>query len=459
MPFTIPNQVGDPTRTMVSAAQLVEQATAATNTAEDWGTIIALCERASAAADEARAIVGAVARRIAHRNVNVALYALTVANALVQNGTGLVHREISSRTFVDALVQVLTRSAACHPVLRERILEMLQTWAELFRTKPELAYLVEAYEQLRRQNFVFPSRDAHTKAQVVTASMLAKQKEEEELQLALALSLSQSEQGGAEAMPSRHAASPVHGHGAARDRPKVLFQVRALYPFQPREEGELAIRDGQIYDVFDATTFGPWWKGAPAQPAADGSVPIGIFPSNHVEMLQTAASAAFQMAGGAGPAQDPVDGFDPAAAAATVDRLAVLSQRHAQRFPATHAGAPPDAQRLAAEAELHAALMPVLALQGDLHAVRTQVATRKQDLDVLHQQFLHASSILDTMLHQLRQQAAQPLPPPQPAPLAPPASGAPHPSYGPPPPAAYAPGYHATYGMPPRSTPAGYPPS
>ena len=66
------------------------------------------------------------------------------------------------------------------------------------------------------------------------------------------------------------------------DKLPFLFQVRALYDFNPTESGELLLKRGDIVNVHDHTTYPDWWKGA-----IDGE--IGIFPANYVEKIESNA--------------------------------------------------------------------------------------------------------------------------------------------------------------------------
>jgi signal transducing adaptor molecule len=59
----------------------------------------------------------------------------------------------------------------------------------------------------------------------------------------------------------------------------ILFKVRALYDFNPSENGELKLQKGQILDVTDNSTFADWWKGT-----SNGQT--GIFPSNYVSKIE-----------------------------------------------------------------------------------------------------------------------------------------------------------------------------
>lgn len=45
-------------------------------------------------------------KRLAHRNANVQLYTLELANALLQNCGVALHRELASKAFTDALLRL-----------------------------------------------------------------------------------------------------------------------------------------------------------------------------------------------------------------------------------------------------------------------------------------------------------------------------------------------------------------
>jgi signal transducing adaptor molecule len=45
-------------------------------------------------------------KRLAHRNANVQLYTIELANALSQNCGVSMHRELASRSFTDALLRL-----------------------------------------------------------------------------------------------------------------------------------------------------------------------------------------------------------------------------------------------------------------------------------------------------------------------------------------------------------------
>ncbi|KAI8809354.1 hypothetical protein BJ742DRAFT_804827 [Cladochytrium replicatum] len=257
----------------MSLEDLITKATSETNTSENWGAVIQICEKADKTEATAREAVQVLCRRLQHKNVNVVLFTLTVANSLVQNCSVKVRREISSRNFVDTIVKLVS-TRTTHETIRTRILDLLQQWAELFKPDSTLGFIVDTYNQLKAEGITFPSPNAQKEPR--KQSDIDKAKEEEELQIALALSLSAQE-----SKPKKTAAfSTVNRSSvdAAPKKPAALFQVRALYDFAGNEDGEFPLVRGEIVNVYDSTTFKDWWKGESIQTGR-----VGIFPANYVE--------------------------------------------------------------------------------------------------------------------------------------------------------------------------------
>ncbi|KAJ3195955.1 ESCRT-0 subunit protein hse1 [Irineochytrium annulatum] len=292
---------------MASLEEQINKATAETNTIENWGIMIEVCERADKSDASAREAVQILTKRINHRNVNVVLFTLTLANALVQNCRIGVHREISSRAFVDALVKQAANKQV-HETVRMRILDLIQQWSAAFKEDPTLGFMVDTYNQLKSQGYPFPN--PNKKPETVRAqSAIDKDKEDEELQLALALSLSaqETEKKKVNLILNMPAVVLITDQ-KAKSKPsqpsnKALCKVRALYDFPGLEEGELRMSRGDIVDVYDDTTFKDWWKG-------ELRGKVGIFPSNYVEKVADADTGGAQrgVGGIAGASNNVSDG-------------------------------------------------------------------------------------------------------------------------------------------------------
>ncbi|KAF1953807.1 hypothetical protein CC80DRAFT_494385 [Byssothecium circinans] len=223
-------------------------------------------------------------KRLAHRNANVQLYTLELANALSQNCGLPMHKELSSRSFTDALLR-LAADRNTHQQVKAKILERMAEWSEMFSRDPDLGIMGGAFERLKSLN---PNLRPPSKPQKTQITDLDRQKEEEELQMALAMSINESK-GAAPASAKSNA--PQNAGAASSSQPAqtpqpvssgttaaTVSRVRALFDFQPSEPGELQFRKGDIIAVLESV-YKDWWKGS-----LRGQT--GIFPLNYVEKLQ-----------------------------------------------------------------------------------------------------------------------------------------------------------------------------
>ncbi|KXL41892.1 hypothetical protein M433DRAFT_168186 [Acidomyces richmondensis BFW] len=258
-------------------------------TSENWGLILDVCDRVSAAPSGPSQAVSSLIKRLAHRNANVQLYTLELANALSQNcGTNL-HRELASKAFTDALLR-LASDRTTHAQVKQKVLERMQGWTDEFKQDPDLGIMEQAYHKLRMQQpgLMPPSKPGKREIGVED-----RRKEEEELQMALALSV--QDKGGPNGQATGVAAGQTSGSDEAtsgagaqhqqqqQQQPAgttaaTVSRVRALYDFTPSEPGELAFRKNDIIAVLESV-YKDWWKGS-----LRGQT--GIFPLNYVEKLQ-----------------------------------------------------------------------------------------------------------------------------------------------------------------------------
>ncbi|KAI9717459.1 MAG: ESCRT-0 subunit protein hse1 [Chrysothrix sp. TS-e1954] len=262
----------------------VAKATDENLTSENWEFILDVCDRVGASETGAKDAVACMIKRLAHRNANVQLYTLELANALSQNCGIKMHKELASRSFTDALLR-LAADRNTHQQVKGKILERMEEWTEMFARDPDLGIMEQAYMKLKSQN---PNLQAPSKPFKQEITQSDRQKEEEELQMALALSVKDNSTSTPTATSSSKVAQPpstaaqthqtqVHSVPSGTTAATVS-RVRALFDFQPSEPGELQFRKGDIIAVLESV-YKDWWKGS-----LRGQT--GIFPLNYVEKLQ-----------------------------------------------------------------------------------------------------------------------------------------------------------------------------
>ncbi|EED23352.1 SH3 domain protein [Talaromyces stipitatus ATCC 10500] len=263
----------------------VAKATDENLTSENWEFILDVCDKVNNEESGAKDAVAALIKRLAHRNANVQLYTLELANALAQNCGLKIHRELASRSFTEALLR-LANDRNTHQQVKSKILERMEEWTEMFSSNPDFGIMDQAYMKLKTSNPNLQPPSKPTKRQITN---IDRQKEEEELQMALALSI--KDKGSADVTVASSSAAPAAA--AASNQPEssstvsqgipsgttaaTVSRVRALFDFQPSEPGELQFRKGDIIAVLESV-YKDWWKGS-----LRGQT--GIFPLNYVEKL------------------------------------------------------------------------------------------------------------------------------------------------------------------------------
>ncbi|KAI9309200.1 hypothetical protein BJ944DRAFT_258936 [Cunninghamella echinulata] len=364
--------------------EIVNSATDENLTTENWETILAVCDKVSRSSpDSARDCVAVVQKRLGHRNANVQLYALALTDALVKNCDINVHREISSRSFTNTLVKMI-HDKATHDQVRKKALELIQTCSFEFRADSSLGLMNDVYHSLRAEGVPFPNPQKPKKE--FSQTELDKQKEEEELQLALALSLSETENRSSYKASSTTTSNAPKASTTANtttnttissapveapEEPKVT-RVRALYDFQPTEQGELGFQKGDVIRVIESV-YRDWWKG-------DLRGKSGIFPVNFVEKIVDPT---------------PTDLIKEAEMEAEV----LGEIRNVERLLDILANIDPRKDAFSENEELQTLYNSSLAIRPKLVRLIEKYSLKKDELVTLNEKFLQARVTYDRMLN------------------------------------------------------------
>ncbi|XP_062294687.1 target of Myb protein 1 isoform X1 [Scomber scombrus] len=148
--------MGNPFSTPVG--QRIERATSSSLPSEDWALNMEICDVINSAEEGPRDAIRAVKKRIVgNKNFKEVMLTLTVLETCVKNCGYKFHILVTTRDFIEG---VLVRSIIPRNnpplILHDRVLGIVQAWADAFRSSPDLTGVVSVYEDLRRKGLEFP---------------------------------------------------------------------------------------------------------------------------------------------------------------------------------------------------------------------------------------------------------------------------------------------------------------
>lgn len=148
-----------------------EQATDANLPTEDWALNMEICDLINESSDVAKDAVKAIRKRLnqnAGKNYTVIKYTLTVLETCVKNCEKPFHVLVCSKEFANDLVKLIGPKNGPPGDVQDKVLSLIQIWADAFRSHPELKGVVEVYEELRSKGIEFPPTDLDSLAPIYT---------------------------------------------------------------------------------------------------------------------------------------------------------------------------------------------------------------------------------------------------------------------------------------------------
>lgn len=161
--------VGNPFSTQVG--QKIESATDGSLPSENWTLNMEICDIINETEDGPKDAIKAIKRRLnqaAGKNYTIVMYTLTVLETCVKNCGKRFHALACSREFVQDLVKLIGPKNEPPTAVQEKVLSLIQTWADTFRHQPHTQGVVQVYQELKIKGIQFPMTDLDAMAPIIT---------------------------------------------------------------------------------------------------------------------------------------------------------------------------------------------------------------------------------------------------------------------------------------------------
>uniref|UniRef100_A0A4W2FP77 Target of myb1 like 2 membrane trafficking protein n=1 Tax=Bos indicus x Bos taurus TaxID=30522 RepID=A0A4W2FP77_BOBOX len=138
-----------------------EKATDGSLQSEDWTLNMEICDIINETEEGPKDAIRALKKRLnGNRNYREVMLALTVLETCVKNCGHRFHVLVANRDFIDSvLVKVISPKNSPPTIVQDKVLALIQAWADAFRSSPDLTGVVHAYEELKRKGVEFPMAD------------------------------------------------------------------------------------------------------------------------------------------------------------------------------------------------------------------------------------------------------------------------------------------------------------
>ncbi|XP_054427107.1 TOM1-like protein 2 isoform X3 [Pteronotus mesoamericanus] len=151
--------LGNPFSTPVG--QCLEKATDGSLQSEDWTLNMEICDIINETDEGPKDAIRALKKRLnGNRNYKEVMLALTVLETCVKNCGHRFHVLVANRDFIDSvLVKIISPKNSPPTIVQDKVLALIQAWADAFRSSPDLTGVVHIYEELKRKGVEFPMAD------------------------------------------------------------------------------------------------------------------------------------------------------------------------------------------------------------------------------------------------------------------------------------------------------------
>jgi hypothetical protein len=160
---------GNPLSTPVGL--LIEQATDGAQATENWALYMEVCDVINETDEGPKDAVKAFRKKISQntgKNYTSVMYCLTCIESCVKNCGRRFHIQVANKDFLHDLIKIIGPKNDPPQIVQEKVLSMIQTWADAFRGNSELKEVDKVYQELKQKGIEFPMTNLDNLAPIHT---------------------------------------------------------------------------------------------------------------------------------------------------------------------------------------------------------------------------------------------------------------------------------------------------
>ncbi|KAK2181661.1 hypothetical protein NP493_386g05025 [Ridgeia piscesae] len=161
--------------------QLIEKATDGAQASENWALYMEICDVINETEDGPKDGVRAIRRRLstAGKNYTSVMYTLTVLETCVKNCGRRFHLHIVQKDFLQEMIKIIGPKNDPPQIVQEKVLSLIQTWADAFQQSPDLKEVSRVYQDLKGKGIEFPMTSLDHMAPIHTPAKTSGESPEE----------------------------------------------------------------------------------------------------------------------------------------------------------------------------------------------------------------------------------------------------------------------------------------
>jgi len=136
-----------------------------------------ICDMINESSDTARDAMRAIRKRLsqnAGKNNQVVMYTLTVLETCVKNCGKAFHVLVAQKDFINELVKLIGPKNDPPAAMQEKVLSLIQIWADAFKNQPDLNGVTQMYMELKNKGIEFPANDLDAMAPIYTPQRVSR---------------------------------------------------------------------------------------------------------------------------------------------------------------------------------------------------------------------------------------------------------------------------------------------